>query len=98
MNRETMPDENTQAETYRGIVEAMNGDPVSDPRAGLGRREGHRGAVERRHRAGHRRRQSGAGPARHPAAAAPAGAVGDAIRRHPACSVPPVRCACCCRW
>lgn len=29
MNRETMPDEATQAETYRGIVEAMNGDPVT---------------------------------------------------------------------
>lgn len=28
MNRETIPDENTQAETYRGIVEAMGGDPV----------------------------------------------------------------------
>jgi phosphotransferase system enzyme I (PtsI) len=29
MNRETVPDEDTQAETYRSIVEAMNGDPVS---------------------------------------------------------------------
>jgi phosphotransferase system enzyme I (PtsI) len=29
MNRETVPDEDTQAETYRGIVEAMGGDPVS---------------------------------------------------------------------
>ena len=29
MNRETMPDENTQAETYRAIVEAMGGDPVA---------------------------------------------------------------------
>jgi phosphoenolpyruvate-protein phosphotransferase len=29
MNRETVPDEATQAETYRGIVEAMNGDPVT---------------------------------------------------------------------
>lgn len=29
MNRETMPDEATQAETYRSIVEAMNGDPVT---------------------------------------------------------------------
>jgi phosphotransferase system enzyme I (PtsI) len=29
MNRETVPDEDTQAETYRGIIEAMNGDPVS---------------------------------------------------------------------
>jgi phosphotransferase system enzyme I (PtsI) len=29
MNRETVPDEDTQAETYRGIVEAMNGDPVA---------------------------------------------------------------------
>ncbi|HEY7580319.1 MAG TPA: phosphoenolpyruvate--protein phosphotransferase [Acetobacteraceae bacterium] len=28
MNRETIPDEDTQAETYRGIVEAMGGDPV----------------------------------------------------------------------
>ena len=28
MNRETMPDEDTQTETYRGIVEAMGGDPV----------------------------------------------------------------------
>jgi phosphotransferase system enzyme I (PtsI) len=26
MNRDTMPDENAQAETYRGIVEAMNGE------------------------------------------------------------------------
>ncbi len=29
MNRETMPDEDAQAETYRGIVEAMDGDPVT---------------------------------------------------------------------
>ena len=29
MNRDTMPDENAQAETYRGIVEAMNGDSVT---------------------------------------------------------------------
>jgi phosphoenolpyruvate-protein phosphotransferase len=29
MNRETIPDENTQTETYRGIVEAMGGDPVA---------------------------------------------------------------------
>lgn len=29
MNRETVPDEDTQAETYRAIVEAMGGDPVA---------------------------------------------------------------------
>lgn len=29
MNRETLPDEDTQAEAYRSVVEAMNGDPVS---------------------------------------------------------------------
>ena len=29
MNRDTVPDEEAQAETYRGIVEAMNGDPVT---------------------------------------------------------------------
>lgn len=29
MNRETVPDADTQLETYRGIVEAMNGDPVA---------------------------------------------------------------------
>ncbi len=29
MNRETVPDEATQAESYRTIVEAMNGDPVT---------------------------------------------------------------------
>ena len=29
MNRETVPDEATQAENYRAIVEAMNGDPVT---------------------------------------------------------------------
>jgi phosphotransferase system enzyme I (PtsI) len=29
MNRETVPDELTQAETYRTVVEAMNGDPVT---------------------------------------------------------------------
>lgn len=29
MNRETVPDEDTQAETYRSIVEAMGGDPVA---------------------------------------------------------------------
>ncbi len=28
MNRETIPDEDTQTETYRSIVEAMGGDPV----------------------------------------------------------------------
>jgi phosphoenolpyruvate-protein phosphotransferase len=29
MNRETVPDEDTQVETYRSIVEAMGGDPVA---------------------------------------------------------------------
>jgi phosphoenolpyruvate-protein phosphotransferase len=29
MNRESVPDENTQAESYRTIVEAMGGDPVA---------------------------------------------------------------------
>jgi phosphoenolpyruvate-protein phosphotransferase len=29
MNRDTVPDEDAQAETYRGIVEAMHGDPVT---------------------------------------------------------------------
>jgi phosphotransferase system enzyme I (PtsI) len=29
MNRETVPDEDTQTETYRTVIEAMNGDPVS---------------------------------------------------------------------
>ena len=29
MNRETVPDEDTQTETYRTIVEAMSGDPVT---------------------------------------------------------------------
>ncbi len=29
MNRETVPDENTQTDTYRSIVEAMGGDPVA---------------------------------------------------------------------
>jgi phosphotransferase system enzyme I (PtsI) len=29
MNRETIPDENTQTESYRMIVEAMHGDPVT---------------------------------------------------------------------
>ena len=29
MNRETVPDEGTQAEVYRSVVEAMNGDPVT---------------------------------------------------------------------
>jgi phosphotransferase system enzyme I (PtsI) len=29
MNRETVPDEATQTESYRGIVEAMHGDPVT---------------------------------------------------------------------
>jgi phosphotransferase system enzyme I (PtsI) len=29
MNRDTVPDEAAQAETYRGVVEAMNGDPVT---------------------------------------------------------------------
>ncbi|MBV9247899.1 MAG: phosphoenolpyruvate--protein phosphotransferase, partial [Acetobacteraceae bacterium] len=29
MNRETVPDEHTQAESYRAIIEAMNGDPVT---------------------------------------------------------------------
>lgn len=29
MNRETIPDENTQAESYRAVVEAMGGDPVT---------------------------------------------------------------------
>ena len=29
MNREALPDEDTQTESYRSIIEAMNGDPVS---------------------------------------------------------------------
>ncbi|HET8996343.1 MAG TPA: phosphoenolpyruvate--protein phosphotransferase [Acetobacteraceae bacterium] len=29
MNRETVPDEDTQTESYRSIIEAMNGDPVA---------------------------------------------------------------------
>ena len=29
MNRETVPEEDTQADTYRTVVEAMNGDPVT---------------------------------------------------------------------
>jgi phosphotransferase system enzyme I (PtsI) len=29
MNRETLPDEDAQYETYRGVVEAMGGDPVT---------------------------------------------------------------------
>ncbi len=29
MNRETVPDEDTQADVYRSVVEAMNGDPVT---------------------------------------------------------------------
>ena len=29
MNRETVPDEDTQADTYRTVIEAMNGDPVT---------------------------------------------------------------------
>ncbi len=29
MNRETLPDEDAQFETYRGVVEAMEGDPVT---------------------------------------------------------------------
>jgi phosphotransferase system enzyme I (PtsI) len=29
MNRDTMPDEAAQTESYRGVVEAMNGDPVT---------------------------------------------------------------------
>lgn len=29
MNRETVPDEDTQVESYRSIIEAMNGDPVA---------------------------------------------------------------------
>ena len=29
MNRETVPNEDTQTDVYRGIVEAMNGDPVA---------------------------------------------------------------------
>ncbi len=29
MNRETLPDEQAQTETYRGVIEAMGGDPVT---------------------------------------------------------------------
>jgi phosphoenolpyruvate-protein phosphotransferase len=29
MNRETLPDEDEQTETYRGVIEAMGGDPVT---------------------------------------------------------------------
>ena len=98
MNRETVPDEDTQAETYRTHRRGDGRRPGHHPRAGLGRREGHRGAGDRRHRAGGRRRQPGARPARHPPAAAPARAVRDPARRHPARRRWPGRCGCCCRW
>ena len=84
MNRETMPDEATQAETYRTIVEAMNGDPVTIRVLDWGGEKDIEALAMRRPRAGDRRRQPGAGPARHPPAAAAAGAAGDPARRHPA--------------
>ena len=84
MNRETIPDEATQTESYRIDRRGDARRSGDHPRAGLGRREGDRGADPGRHRAGDRRHQSGPGPARDPAAAAAAGTAGDPVRRHPA--------------
>ena len=48
MNRETMPDEDTQTETYRSDHRGNGWRSGRDPGAGLGWREGHRGTVHRR--------------------------------------------------
>ena len=50
MNRETMPDEDTQAETYRSIVEAMGGDPVTIRVLDWGGEKDIEALVQRRHR------------------------------------------------
>ncbi len=55
MNRETMPDEDTQTETYRGIVEAMGGDPVVIRVLDWGGEKDIEALSSSRHRAGGRR-------------------------------------------
>ena len=71
MNRETVPDEATQTETYRAIVEAMNGDPVTIRVLDWGGEKD----IEALASAGLvpeiADRQPGARAARHPPAAAP---------------------------
>ena len=77
MNRETIPDEATQTESYRTIVEAMDGDPVSIRVLDWGGEKD----IEALSMAGivprGRGRQSRPRPARHPPAAPPAGALRD---------------------
>ncbi len=84
MNRETMPDEDTQTETYRGIVEAMGGDPVAIRVLDWGGEKD----IEALSSAGIVPDVADANPALglrgNPASAAPAGAAGDAVLRHSA--------------
>ena len=98
MNRETLPDEQAQAETYRSVIEAMGGDPVTIRVLDWGGEKDiealqSEGVVPEV--ADH---EPGARPARHPPAAAPARAVRDPARRHPARRRRRARCGCCCRW
>ena len=84
MNRESVPDEDTQTETYRTIIEAMNGDPVSIRVLDWGGEKDIEALSSEGHRARRRGYQPGSERPRHPASAAPAEAVRDATRRHPA--------------
>ena len=97
MNRETLPDEHTQTESYRSIVEAMDGDPVTIRVLDWGgekdiealQREGLVPEVRRRTR-------------RWACAASACCCAARSCSKPsspPSCAPPmPARCACCCRW
>ena len=98
MNRETLPDETAQAETYRTVVEAMGGDPVTIRVLDWGGEKD----IEALHPA-----QASSPRSRTPtppsacAASACCCASPSCLRRSspPSCAPPPpARCACCCRW
>jgi hypothetical protein len=81
MNRESLPDEDTQTEIYRDIVEAMDGDPVTIRVLDWGSDK----EVEALSAyCPTRRGQPRARPARHPPAAPPPGFAGNPARGHPA--------------
>ena len=85
MNRETIPDEATQTESYRTIVEAMHGDPVTIRVLDWGGEK----EIEALTLAGIVPEIADTNPAlgaaRDQAVAAAAGTAGDAVRGDPAC-------------
>ena len=84
MNRDTVPSEDEQAETYRSIIETMAGDGVTIRVLDWGGGEGDRGPCDRWRRPGTGGREPGARIAGHSPSAAAAGTVRDTTRSHTA--------------